>query len=393
MKLITDQFKEEIEKRISKIRKEMNLLEIESVLIGSNANIYYTSVRFFRGYVYIPLDKEAIWFVVKPQVYNNEHNVYFIRKAEDIPSILEKMGYNLPSVIGLEENDLSYSDIIRLKALFPSAELKNCSMALKRARMVKTTWELNEMEIDGKHHVKVYGKIKDCYKPGMSDLGLQIEIEKHLRLEGALGISRVSGNLMDINMGSVISGENADIPGPYEFTMTGSGVHPSLPAGANGSPILEGTTVMIDMNGAFNGYQTDMTRVWSLGECPELAIKAHNCSIEILKELEKRALPGEAVKTLYEIAIEIVKTRGLEDYFMGHNNKVGFIGHGVGIELNELPVLTPKSKDILACNMTLAIEPKFVIPKVGAVGVENTYIVTENGLKNITIFPEEIQKF
>lgn len=393
MRLIPDSFKEEISIRISKIKAEMKTSGADACLVGANANIYYTTGRFFRGYVYISRDSSPLWFIIKPSVFDADDNQYYIRKPEDIPAILKKLDLPDPSSIALEQNDLSYLDIVRLKALFPQAELLNGSLILKKARMVKTSWELKEMEEDGIHQTKVYGEVKDCYKPGMSDLKLQIEIERRLRLEGALGVSRVAGNLMEINMGSVISGENADNPGPYEFTMGGAGVDNSLPVGADDSQILEGATVMIDMNGAFNGYQTDMTRVWSLGEVSELAQKAHQCSIDILCKLEEAGCPGLPVKDMYQMAIEIVEKENLSDYFMGHKSQVAFIGHGVGIELNELPVITARSKDILEANMTLAIEPKFVIPHVGAVGIENTYVVTPNGLRNLTVFPEHILKF
>ena len=393
MKLIPDNFKEEIYRRLEKITSELEANGADAAVIGSNVNIYYTTGRFFRGYVYIPKNHHPFWFVIKPQVFDTEDDVIFIRKPENIPDFLINSGLPIPSSIALEENDLSYADIIRLKKLFPEAVMINGSSILKKARMVKTPWEINEMKIDGYHHAKVYGEVKECYRPGMTDLQLQIEIERKLRLEGALGVSRVAGNLMEINLGSVINGDNADTPGPYEFTMTGAGVHESLPVGADNSPILPGRTVMIDMNGAFNGYQTDMTRVWSLGDIADLAQKAHQCSIKILRTFEKTAVPGCPVKDLYSIALQIVEEENLKDFFMGHVNKVGFIGHGVGIELNELPVITPKSADILQANMTIAIEPKFVIPHVGAVGIENTYVVTESGLNNITVFPEEIMKF
>ena len=393
MKLIPASFLNEIMSRVSRIQQIMKSENIDALLIGANPNLYYLSGRFFRGYVFVPVEGTPTWFVIKPQVFETETNVLSIRKPEDIPSLLNNSKKEHPKNIALEENDLPYADVVRLKALFPEADMTNASKVMKKARMVKTPWEIEEMKADGRHHTKVYSEIKDCYQPGMSDLRLQIEIEKKLRLEGSLGISRVSGNLMDINMGSVITGENADNPAPYDFTMGGAGMHPSLPVGANNSPILEGTTVMIDMNGAFNGYQTDMTRVWALGHIPDIALKAHNCSLKILRELERKALPGVPVKVLYEIASQIVKEDGLEEFFMGHNSQVKFIGHGVGIELNELPVITPASKDILEKNMTLAIEPKFVIPHVGALGVENTYVVTDSGLENITVFPEEIQFF
>ena len=75
---------------------------------------------------------------------------------------------------------------------------------------------------------------------------------------------------------------------------------------------------------------------------------------------------------------------------MGHRQHAGFVGHGVGIEVNELPVIAPRSKDILEENNVIALEPKFVIPQVGAVGIENTYVVTNEGMKSITNAPEEI---
>lgn len=393
MNFFLDKFSSEIDLRISRIRKFMTMEGVDALIIGANANLYYSSGRFFRGFVYIPIDQPPLWFVIKPQFFDTAQNLFYIRKPEEIPSIIKDLGYTSPISLALEEDDLSYSEILRLKALFPNASLYNGSSIMKKARMVKTDLEIEEMKTDGIHHADVYSKIKGCYKPGMSDLRLQIEIEKHLRLEGALGVSRVAGNLMEINMGSVISGDNADNPAPYEFTMGGAGVHPVLPVGADNSEIKEGTTVMIDMNGAFNGYQTDMTRVWARGKISDLAIKAHECSMLILRELEVKALPDIPVKDLFNIAMDIVKSMGLEKYFMGHKSQVGFIGHGVGIQLNELPVLTSKSKDILEKNMTIAIEPKFVIPGVGAVGVENTYVVTDTGLRNLTIFPEEIQYF
>ena len=100
--------------------------------------------------------------------------------------------------------------------------------------------------------------------------------------------------------------------------------------------------------------------------------------------------PGVEAKALYNRAIEIVNEEGLADLFMGHRQKAGFIGHGVGIEINESPVIAPRSRDILAVGNVIALEPKFVIPGIGAVGIENTYVVTEQGMVSITLAPEEI---
>ena len=195
---------------------------------------------------------------------------------------------------------------------------------------------------------------------------------------------------MEIYMGNILVGDNADAASPYDFAMGGAGLDPSLPVGADGTLITPGTTVMADMNGDFTGYMTDMTRVFSLGEISPLARQAHECSREIHRQLRKMAVPGTPASSLNEKAVEIVKQHGLEKYFMGHRQQAGFIGHGVGIEINEAPVIAPRSRDILEANNVIALEPKFVIPGTGAVGIENTYRVTPEGLENLTPAPEEI---
>lgn len=392
MNLISVDVFDDIKLRIEKIRNLMKEEEIDALLIASNTNIYYTTGRFFRGYVYLPSEGEPLWFVIKPETFDEDLYLKYIRKPEMIPEVLEKSGYPMPGKIGLELDNLTFSEVGRLEKVFGNSTMVNCSQILKKSRMTKTPYELKKMREDGIHQAEAYHTVPHLYKNGMTDLEFQIEIERVLRLEGCLGVVRTSGNLMEINLGSVIVGDNADEPGPYDFTMGGAGVDSSNPVGANGKIMHPGETVMIDMNGSFNGYQTDMTRVWRLGEIPELAFKSHNCSIRILRELEKMSLPGIPVADLYNRAIQIVEEEGLKEYFMGHRSQVGFIGHGVGIELNEPPVIMAKSKDKLQENMTLAIEPKFVIPGVGATGVENTYIVTANGLENITKFPEELKE-
>lgn len=384
-------FEREISLHINKIREAMP--DGSALLIAGNVNILYTSGRFFRGYVWLPFEGEPLYFVIKPQVFAPSDNIIYIRKPEQIPEKLAERGLIPPHAIGLEEDILTYSETLRIMKIFPEAGFFNATPALREARMVKTPFEIEQMRIDGKKQVRVYSKVSELYQPGMTDIRLQVAIEKELRLEGCLGYARVAGNLMEINLGSVLAGENADNPSPYEFAMGGAGADPSLPGGADGSVIKPGETVMVDMNGAFNAYQTDMTRIWTLGDLPDIAFKAWQCSVEILRTLEREALPGREICSLYFRAVEIAEKAGLQDFFMGHRQKSNFIGHGVGIELNEQPPVAPRCKVIIKENMTLALEPKFVLPGVGAVGVENTYVVRHDGLECLTPFDEEIMLF
>lgn len=380
---------EEVALRTEKIQEAMRGADCPALLISSNANIYYASGRLFRGYVYVPAAGEAVFLVIRPSEFTGG-NVLNIRKPEQICEVLVKNGIGVPDRIGLELDNLTVNEFTRLSKALAPAETFDISGLMRGVREIKSPFELKLMREDGLHHVEVYRRITSLYRENMTDVEFQIEIERCLRLEGCLGYTRMAGNLMEINMGSVLAGSNADAPGPYDFSMGGAGVDLALPVGANGEVIREGTTVMVDMNGNFNGYQTDLTRVWRLGQVSGLAEKAHNLSISILRRLEEISVPGFPVSEMAAEAYAMVEREGLADYFMGHRQQVGFIGHGVGIQLNEHPVIMTRSKELLKENMTIALEPKFVIPGVGAVGVENTYVVTSSGLENLTPLNEEM---
>lgn len=164
----------------------------------------------------------------------------------------------------------------------------------------------------------------------------------------------------------------------------------ACPLGANGTPLREGMAVMVDMAGNYTAYITDMTRVFAVGQLPYEAYRAHQVALEIQAAIVGMAKPGVACADLYMKALEIVKAAGLEECFMGTKLQAKFVGHGIGLQINELPVLTPRSKEVLLENMVFALEPKFVIPGVGAVGVENSFLVKADGLEKLTLFPEEI---
>lgn len=389
--LIPQGMEAETKLHLEKVQEQMP--EGTSLLVSSNVNIFYCTGRFFRGYVWLPKTGSPLYFVIKPQIYEPREDVIYIRKPEQIPEELARRGIEVPSFVALEEDVMTYSEALRLMKLFEGVSYTNGTGYLRAARMVKTPYEIEQMRIDGKKQAAVYGRISGLYRPGMTDLQLQIAIERELRLEGCLGFARVAGNLMEINMGSVLAGDNADNPSPYEFAMGGEGADNSLPGGANGTVIRKGETVMVDMNGGFNAYQSDMTRIWTVGDLPELAFKAQECAEKILRVLEKETRPGMEICELYFKALEIAEDAGLSDYFMGHRQKSNFIGHGVGIELNEQPPVAPRCKTKTAEGMTLALEPKFVLPGIGAVGVENTYVVREQGLECLTPLDENIFLF
>lgn len=383
--MIAASIKNEIDLRIKRISDKLVAQGMNAMLISSNVNLYYTSGRVFSGYTYITAEGDVTYFVKRPVGLLGD-NVTYIRKPEQIVEILTEK----PEKVALELDSLSVNDYNRLSRVFEGCEILDASAILRELRSVKTEYEIAKMKTCGVRHDEAYKHIHEIYREGMTDIELQIEVERELRLKGSLGIFRIHGESMELFMGNVLCGDNADSPSPYDFAMGGAGLDESLPVGCNGTTIKPGMTVMVDMCGNFNGYMTDMTRCFYVGKLDETAKKAHETSIAIHHRLMEEAKPGVPAARLYEIAMEMTKEAGLEDYFMGHKQKAGYIGHGVGIEVNEAPVLAPRSREILTAGNVIALEPKYVIPHVGAVGVESTYVVTENGLECITNFPEEI---
>lgn len=383
--MITASVKKEIDLRVNRVCDSLKAKGYDAMLISSNVNLYYTSGRVFSGYTYITVDGEVTYFVKRPVGLQGD-NVKYIRKPEQIVELLAEK----PVKVALELDSLSVNDYNRLAKVFDGCEVVDASGILRELRSVKTDYEVAKMRECGIRHDEAYKRIREIYCEGMTDIELQIEVERELRLKGSLGIFRIHGESMELFMGNVLCGDNADAPSPYDFAMGGAGLDESLPVGCNGTTIKPGMTVMVDMCGNFNGYMTDMTRCFYVGKLDEMAKKAHETSIAIHHRLMKEGKPGVPASRLYEIAMEMTKEAGLEDYFMGHKQKAGYIGHGVGIEVNEAPVLAPRSREILSAGNVIALEPKYVIPHVGAVGVESTYVVTENGMECLTNFPEEI---
>ncbi len=352
-------------------------------------NLFYLTDSIFNGYFYLPASGEPLLFVKRPSGLKGK-GIHYIRKPEQMVEILREHDLPVPRSLMLELDELPYTDVERLKSVFGIEKLTNATAAIRRLREIKSEYEIELLRHSGALHAACYAEVPGLFQRGMTDLDFSIEIERLFRKNGATGHFRVFGQTMELFMGSVLAGENAANASPYDFAMGGAGPHKSMPISANGTIIEPGCTVMVDMGGTFTGYISDMSRVFSLGKVNELAYRAHQTALEIQSGIEAVARPGVATAELYSLAIDKVTKNQLLPFFMGYHQKAGFIGHGIGIQINESPVLAPRSRDLLQKGHVFALEPKFVIPGVGAVGVENSYVVHEQGIEKLTLLEEDI---
>lgn len=379
----------ELKMRRDKIRVLMAQQNIDAALITCNVNLIYTYGCVVSGYLYLPLHSPALLFIKRPNNVSGEH-VFPIRKPEQIVDLLKENNLPIPQKLMLEGDELSFTEYSRLASIFPETEVVNGTPLIRQARSVKTPVEIELFRRSGVAHAKAYNQIPSVYRPGMTDLEFSVEIEKLMRLEGCLGIFRVFGRSMEIFMGSLLTGDNAAAPSPYDFALGGKGLDPALPGGLNKSPLKEGQSIMVDMGGNFNGYMGDMSRVFSVGKLTDEAYAAHQVCLEIQEAVSARVKPGVVCEDLYNIAIDMATKAGFADRFMGIEQQAKFIGHGIGLEINEAPVLAPRIKQELEPGMVFALEPKIVIPGVGPVGIENSWVVTPEGVEKLTICNEEI---
>ena len=379
----------ELKLRRDKIRVLMAQQEIDAALITCNVNLIYTYGRVVSGYLYLPLNAPARLFIKRPNNIEGEH-IHSIRKPEQLPDLLKECGLPLPAKLMLEGDELSYTEYTRLAACFLETTVVNGTPLIRKARSVKTNIEIEMFRRSGIAHTKAYEQIPSVYRPGMTDRQLSIEIERLMRLEGCLGIFRTFGQSMEIFMGSLLAGDNATAPAPYDFALGGEGLDPSIPIGANGALLQPGQSFMVDMGGNFYGYMGDMSRVFSIGKLPEKAYAAHQTCLDVQAAVIEKAKPGAVCEDLYNTAIDIVTKAGFADYFMGVGQKAKFIGHSIGLEINEAPVLAPRMKQELEPGMVFALEPKIVLPGVGPLGIENSWVVTADGVEKLTLCKEEI---
>jgi len=375
--------------RLERLRQAVRHAEADGIILATDIHIYYMTGRVFNGYYYLPVEGKPLWFVKRPTGLTGD-DVRHIRKPEDIPALLTEAGIALPYKLLVETDTLSYNECLRLTAALQVGEMINATTVMRRLRMIKSAWEIERLRLSAAAHAATYRNIPGCYRRGMTDLMFQTEIERQMRLHGSIGVFRVFGSFMNVFMGSLLAGDNAATPSPYDFALGGGGQSPICPIGANGTQLRDGTAIMVDMAGNYTEYLTDMTRVYSVGRLPEKAYYAHNVALEIQDAVCAAARPGVSCAELYNISLAIVKKSGLEDCFMGAEQQAKFVGHGIGLEINEPPVMTPRSREALEVGMTFALEPKFVIAGAGAVGIENSFLVTDTTVEKLTVLEEGI---
>jgi Xaa-Pro aminopeptidase len=191
--------------------------------------------------------------------------------------------------------------------------------------------------------------------------------------------------------GHLMSGDGAAVPSYLASPTGGTGVSSVIGQGAGFRKIGSNEPVLVDYVFALDGYISDHSRIFSIGRLPDELEATHLAMLEIQSEMKSQAKPGVLTGDLYELMISLAEKKGYAENFMGvGERRIRFTGHGVGLELDEFPFIAKGQQLALEAGMVIALEPKTIFPGKGVVGIENTHLVTENGLESLSSFPDEI---
>lgn len=274
--------------------------------------------------------------------------------------------------------------------MLPGREFVDISPLNREIRSVKSAFELDQLRLCGERLCSVFAQVPQFLKAGMRELDLAAEFEYRLRKTGHEGYVRMRAYNQELFGGLTLSPGAASY-GFFDGAVTGRGLSSASPQGASLDTISPNVPVFVDFTGVFNGYITDMTRIFVIGELDPQLKEAFELSLKIQAEMQKGLVPGAICEELFLKSAEMASAAGFGDYYMGMpGENARFVGHGVGLELDEFPVLAQGFKVPLQAGQTIAIEPKFVIPGKGVIGIENTFAVTATGGEKITNIPDDI---
>lgn len=386
----------ELKIRCEKLQSKLIEEELDAAFLMQNADLFYFTGSIQQGILFVPAAGEPIYMVRKEfgraRMESGLKEIVPFRSPRDLPGILGDFGQVLPKRAGLEMDVLPVGLFNRFQRVLPECAMADASPLIRMVRAVKSDYEINIMKDAALQVDKVYRRARDIIREGMTDLELAAELECTARKEGHQGITRMRGFNSELFFGHIFSGPDSAAPAYLDAPLGGLGVNPSIGQGASFKKIRRHEPITVDFAGAFDGYLVDQTRTLCIGGLPDQLCRAYEDMVKIQVRLKEIARPGTAWGDVYQDCLELACDMGYADYFMGSKGaQVSFIGHGIGVEIDEYPFIARGFKDqVLEEKMTFAFEPKAVFPGLGAVGIENTFWLERDGLKHLTFSSEEL---
>ncbi|WP_090983483.1 Xaa-Pro peptidase family protein [Paenibacillus sp. CF384] len=396
----------EIEDRISRLQQLMGAAGIHAFLVTQHVDLYYFTGSMQAGYAFIPREGAAVFYVRRSLERAIQESAVQVQPLHSLRHFRAQLEQDHPAVFGsgngsgaqavkiaTEMDVLPAATFAKLAEVLAGSSndclLVDGSALVRRVRMVKSPWEIGRIESAAQVVAEALEAAVGIIKEGLTELELMARIEYEIRIRGHIGLMRTRSYNMEISTGMLGSGAAAAVPSAFDGPAGGLGLGPAFPQSTSRKSIMRGEPILIDIGCCIDGYIIDQTRTAVIGSLPDDLAEAYAQAELIIRQSEALMRPGTSSESIYAAALKQAADAGLADHFMGYgSNQVKFLGHGIGLEVDEWPVLAKGFSDPLEAGITLAVEPKFTFPGRGVVGIENSYLITDTGCRPLTRSPE-----
>lgn len=350
--------------------------------------LYYFTGTMQDGILLIRQGGDAVFWVRQSYERAQEESLFLdIRKMRSYRDVAAAMG-PFPSTAYLETDLMPISQLQRIQKHLPFSDVKPVDEQVAMVRAKKSRYELSLMEQAGRIHRHVLEDcVPDMLSEGMDEVTFTCDLYSRMVKEGHQGIIRF-GMFNEMVLGQIGFGTSSLHPICVDTPGGVSGMHPSVPQmGSRDRKLKKGDLVVVDIGCGYKGYQTDKTLTYMYGKpIPDAAVAEHWRCVEIQDRMATMLKPGAVPSEIYRTIMADLEPAFLKNFMGFGDHQVRFLGHGIGLWIDESPVIAEGFNEPLEEGMVFALEPKKGIPDVGLVGIENTFIVTPQGGRSITGF-------
>ena len=386
----------ELEHRCSRLQELMVVEGVDAVVVVQNADLFYFTGTIQSGSLYIPVQGQPLYMVQKDflraRMESGLKEVAPISSLSDIARISQQFGYPVPKRIGLELDIIPVAFFESYRSLFPAAEFINATQMIRHVRMIKSHYEIHLMKDAADQLDMVYRRANEIIRAGITELELSAELEFTARTLGHQGLMRIRSFNTEFLYCRVISGTDSAVPAYAETPLGGMGPNSSFGIGAGLKRIDRDEPIIIDFCGCVDGYLVNQTRLYAIGCLSDRLRTGYDDMLAIQQYMMELVEPGADWGEVYDRCLARAAQMGYAENFMGAaGSQVSFIGHGVGIEIDEYPVIARSFNSMqFEVGMVFAFGPKLVFPGEGAVGIENTFYISNDGLKKLNLSSDEL---
>jgi Xaa-Pro aminopeptidase len=385
----------EIHGRIGRLQAALQEQQADGALILQNSDLYYFSGTIQQSHLYVPAEGKPLLMTRKSldraRAESPIADIIPLGSPKKIPGILRDHGLPVPRRMGLELDVLPVNLFRTYELIFEGPDIIDISPTIRTLRAAKSAYEISVISQAAELSDQVAAYVQEVLRAGMTELELAGLVEARARKLGHQGIVRMRLFGGEMFYGHLLCGASAAVPSYMASPTGGAAANPAVAQGAGFGAIAPEEPVLLDYVFALNGYISDHTRIFALDSLPDDLMAAHEAMLHIQSEIKSAARPGVPAGRLYDLGVQLAQEAGYGDYFMGaESNRITFIGHGVGLELDEFPFLAKGQEMPLKEHMVIAVEPKLIFPGRGVVGIENTHVVTKNGLQQLGEYPDAI---